>query len=190
MSAAMLTADWFLLGRDLYFRKFEIYTMGWHQDINLENFIATSAPYGGPIAIRRDEQKFIKVQGPGQPIISIFSGSGKQITSFKWTKRPIVCMGWSNDEKLICVQEDGMVVLHDIFGKYLHTFSVIQKIQDVKVIDARIFTSPQNRTGVAVMTSNFKIFLINNIQEPKTRQLSELISEWSVSSFVKIVSNF
>jgi hypothetical protein len=175
MSAAMLTADWFLLGRDLYFRKFEIYTMGWHQDINLENFIATSAPYGGPIAIRRDEQKFIKVQGPGQPIISIFSGSGKQITSFKWTKRPIVCMGWSNDEKLICVQEDGMVVLHDIFGKYLHTFSVIQKIQDVKVIDARIFTSPQNRTGVAVMTSNFKIFLINNIQEPKTRQLSELI---------------
>jgi hypothetical protein len=83
MSAAMLTADWFLLGRDLYFRKFEIYTMGWHQDINLENFIATSAPYGGPIAIRRDEQKFIKVQGPGQPIISIFSGSGKQITSFK-----------------------------------------------------------------------------------------------------------
>jgi hypothetical protein len=109
---------------------------------------------------------------------------------FQWTKRPIVCMGWSNDEKLICVQEDGMVVLHDIFGKYLHTFSVIQKIQDVKVIDARIFTSPQNRTGVAVMTSNFKIFLINNIQEPKTRQLSELISEWSVSSFVKIVSNF
>mgnify|MGYP005985362209 FL=1 len=57
--------------------------MGWHQDINLENFIATSAPYGGPIAIRRDEQKFIKVQGSGQPIISIFSGSGKQITSFK-----------------------------------------------------------------------------------------------------------
>ncbi|EFA13302.2 Vacuolar protein sorting-associated protein 16 homolog-like Protein [Tribolium castaneum] len=175
MSAAMLTADWFLLGRDLYFRKFEIYTMGWHQDINLENFIASSAPYGGPIAIRRDEQKFIKVQGSGQPIISIFSGSGRQITSFKWTKRPIVCMGWSNDEKLICIQEDGVVVLHDMFGKYLHTFVISQKIQDVKIVDAKIFTSPQNRTGIAVMTSNFKIFLINNIQEPKTRQLSELI---------------
>lgn len=162
--------------KEFFCRKFEIYTMAWHQDINLENFIATSALYGGPIAIRRNDQKIVKVQSSGQPIISIFSGSGKQITSFKWTKRPIVCMGWSNDEKLICIQEDGMVVLHDMFGKFLHTFSISQKVQDSKVIDARIFISPQNKTGIAVMTSNFKVFLINNIQEPKTRQLSELIS--------------
>lgn len=85
-------------------------------------------------------------------------------------------MGWSNDEKLICIQEDGAVVLHDMFGKYLHTFTISQKIQDVKIVDAKIFTSPQNFTGIAVMTSNYKIFLINNIKEPKTRQLSELIS--------------
>ncbi|KAJ8985073.1 hypothetical protein NQ317_019757 [Molorchus minor] len=174
MSAAMLTADWFLLGRELYYRKFEIYSMAWHQDVNLENFIASCGSYGGPIATRRDDQKFVKVQGTGQPIISIFSGSGKQIVSFKWTRRPIVYMGWSNDEKLICVQEDGMVVIHDMFGKYLHTFAISQKVQDAKVVDAKIFISPQNFTGIAVMTSNFKIFLVHNIQEPKTRQLSEL----------------
>lgn len=174
MSAAMLTADWFLLGRELYYRKFEIYSMAWHQEINLENYVAASASYGGPIALRRDDKKFVKVQGTGQPIISIYSGSGKQIASFKWTRRPIVHMGWSNDEKLICVQEDGMVVIHDMFGKYLHTFTISQKVQDAKVVDAKIFISPQNFTGIAVMTSNFKIFLVHNIQEPKTRQLSEL----------------
>ncbi|XP_018576701.1 vacuolar protein sorting-associated protein 16 homolog isoform X1 [Anoplophora glabripennis] len=174
MSAAMLTADWFLLGRELYYRKFEIYSMAWHQEINLENYVAASASYGGPTALRRDDKKFVKVQGTGQPIISIYSGSGKQIASFKWTRRPIVHMGWSNDEKLICVQEDGMVVIHDMFGKYLHTFTISQKVQDAKVIDAKIFISPQNFTGIAVMTSNFKIFLVHNIQEPKTRQLSEL----------------
>lgn len=57
--------------------------MAWQQDINLENFIAACAPYGGPIAIRRDEAKVVRVHGTGQPIIYIFSGYGKQITSFK-----------------------------------------------------------------------------------------------------------
>lgn len=57
--------------------------MDWYLDVNLSNFIAASASYGGPIALRRDEQKFVKVQGTGQPTIHIFSGSGKQIASFK-----------------------------------------------------------------------------------------------------------
>lgn len=58
--------------------------MTWPPDINLDKYIATSAPYGGPIAIRRDDQKFIKIQGAGgQPFIAIFSGSGKEIASFK-----------------------------------------------------------------------------------------------------------
>lgn len=86
-------------------------------------------------------------------------------------------MGWTNDEELLCIQEDGMVVKHDMFGKYLHTFSISQKVQDSKVVDAKIFTSPQNFTGIAVMTSNFKIFVVNNINDPKTRQLSELPSK-------------
>lgn len=85
-------------------------------------------------------------------------------------------MGWSNDEKLIFIQEDGMVVIYDMFGKYLHTFNISQKLQDVKVCDAKIFTNTQNCTGLAVMTSNYKFFLVNNILDPKTRPLSELPS--------------
>lgn len=57
--------------------------MHWYQELKLENFIASSASYGGPIALRRDEQKFVKVQGTGQPTIHIFSGSGKEVASFK-----------------------------------------------------------------------------------------------------------
>ncbi|XP_057651566.1 vacuolar protein sorting-associated protein 16 homolog [Diorhabda carinulata] len=174
MSAAMWTAEWFLLGRDAYYRKFEIYSMAWQNEVNVEHYIATAASYGGPIAIRRDDQKFLKVQGSGQPIITVYSGSGKQISSFKWTRRPIVHMGWTNDEELLCIQEDGMLVKHNMFGKFLHTFNISQKIQDSKVIDAKIFISPQNFTGIAVMTSNFKIFVVNNIEDPKTRQLSDL----------------
>lgn len=85
-------------------------------------------------------------------------------------------MGWSNNEKLICILEDGTVVLHDLFGKFLHEFSINQKAQD-SIADARIFTNPQNFTGIAVMTSSHGFFLVNNIEEPKTRQLSELPSK-------------
>lgn len=86
-------------------------------------------------------------------------------------------MDWSNNEKLICVQEDASVMVHDLFGKFELNFSISPKLNDTKIIDAKIFTSPQNFTGIAVMTANYKIFLLNNIQDRKTRQLSELPSK-------------
>lgn len=57
--------------------------MGWKQEVNMDHVICAVAPYGGPIAIKRDETKLIKVQGTGQLIIAIYSGSGKHITSIK-----------------------------------------------------------------------------------------------------------
>lgn len=57
--------------------------MGWHQDVNMDKVVADAAPYGGPIAVRRDEHKIVKVRGTGQPVVAIFSGSGKQIASIK-----------------------------------------------------------------------------------------------------------
>lgn len=86
-------------------------------------------------------------------------------------------MGWSNTEKLLCILEDGMVILHDMYGKFLHEFTISQGKHDNKVVDAQIFTSPQNFTGVAIMTSSYNFFLVNNIEEPRTRQMSELPSK-------------
>lgn len=57
--------------------------MAWRDDVNLETLVAAAAQYGGPIAVRRDEKKIVKVQGSGQPIISVFSGSGIQMASVK-----------------------------------------------------------------------------------------------------------
>ncbi|KAL1505520.1 hypothetical protein ABEB36_005068 [Hypothenemus hampei] len=172
MSSALITADWFRLGQDLYFRKIEIYSMEWDQAIKLENFIVASASYGGPIVIKRDDRKITRVHGTGHPAISIFSASGKAITSFKWTQRPIVHIGWSNDEKLICIQDDGHVVIYDMFGKLDLKFNIFQRVHDAKIVDAKVFTNTKNVTGVAVMTSNFNIFVVNSIKDIKTRQLS------------------
>lgn len=57
--------------------------MAWRDEVNLENLVTAAAQYGGPVAVRRDEKKIVKVQGTGQPIISIFSSSGIQIASIK-----------------------------------------------------------------------------------------------------------
>lgn len=55
--------------------------MKWHQDVNMDNVIVSGSSYGGPIAIIRDSKKFVKVQGAGKPVIVIYSGSGKQLSS-------------------------------------------------------------------------------------------------------------
>lgn len=57
--------------------------MAWQDEVNLENCIASGAQYGGPIAVRRDDKKFVKVQGSAQPIISIYTSSGIHISVVK-----------------------------------------------------------------------------------------------------------
>ncbi|XP_049939915.1 vacuolar protein sorting-associated protein 16 homolog isoform X2 [Schistocerca serialis cubense] len=171
--SAMLTADWCPLGRDKYYRKFEIYSMDWHHEINLDNVLLAAAPYGGPVAVVRDRKKIVKVQGSTKPIISIYTAAGKLISSIMWNSGPIVAMGWSSTEDLLCVQDDGSVLKYDIFGTYQHTFSMGQEAKDAKILEARIFAS-ESGTGVAVLTSSYRIFLVNSVLEPKVYRLPEI----------------
>lgn len=89
-------------------------------------------------------------------------------------------MGWSNSEELLCVQNDGVVLIYDLFGRFRHKFYISDEAKDTKVIDARLFPTSSG-TGVAVMTTNFRVFLINNIKDPKTRQLPEMPSMYILS---------
>ena len=44
----------------------------------------------------------------------------------KWTSGFLLTLGWSRGEDLVCVQEDGAVLLYDMFGNYQHTFNMGQ----------------------------------------------------------------
>jgi vacuolar protein sorting-associated protein 16 len=48
MSSA--TADWEKVG-DRYYRKIQLYTAVFDQDLELENYIVAGAPYGGAIGM-------------------------------------------------------------------------------------------------------------------------------------------
>ncbi|KAF7991263.1 hypothetical protein HCN44_002825 [Aphidius gifuensis] len=185
--SVMLTADWFPLGRDVYFRKFELYPIEFQKEVN-QNNIVVAAPYGGSIAVTRNPKKFVKIQGSSKPIISLYSSSGILTGKFTWNSGQLVVLGWSHQEELLCVQDDGTIIIYDLFGVYQSSFSMGNEAKNTKVIDAKFFTTV-NGTGVAVLTSTNLIFLVNNINDPKVRKLPEIpklggpIDSWCVVKF-------
>lgn len=170
--SAMLTADWFPLGRDIYFRKFELYPISFQQEISINNLVV-AAPYGGSIAVTRNPKKLVKVQGASKPLILLYTASGKLTARLQWSSGQLITFGWSQQEELLCVQDDGMVLIYDMFGTYQHTFSMGNAAKDTKVIDAKFFTT-SNSTGIAVLTSTNRIFLVNNVSEPKVRPITDM----------------
>ncbi|CAH1775290.1 unnamed protein product [Owenia fusiformis] len=169
---ALISADWNPLG-EVFYRKHELYTMEWSDLVDLNKFVVAAAPYGGPIALIRDENKFVRVQGATKPIIYIYSASGIELSAIRWNSGHVIAMGWSVTEDLLCIQDDGVVLVYDIFGTFKRTFSMGQEAKDTKVIECKIFNS-FNGTGIAVVTSTYRIFIINNVDDPRIRRLAEV----------------
>lgn len=169
-----LISDWTQLGSDIFYRKHELYSLEWGGGINLGDFMVAAAPYGGPIALTRDETKYTKIaHSGGKPIVFVFSSSGRKIASFKWMGGYLLAFGWSRSEDLVCVQEDGAVLLYDMFGNYQHTFNMGQEVKDTHILSAQVFAS-HRETGVAILSSSNRLFLVSNIYEPRTRKYPDI----------------
>ncbi|XKL65071.1 hypothetical protein PGB90_005157 [Kerria lacca] len=172
---ALLTADWYPYGSNGYFRKVEIYEMAWQKEVNINNVVIVAARFGGPIAVVRDRTKPDKtvMKKMGKPIIAIYSSAGNLISSFVWNSGQLIHLGWSSTEELLCIQENGEVLIYSIFGKYVHAFRMGQEVEDTKVIEARVFDSSVG-TGICVLTGAYRLFLTNTIKDPKVRKLAEI----------------
>ena len=46
--------------------------------------------------------------------------------SLQWNSGRVLQLGWSCTEDLLCVQDDGSVLVYDIFGTFKRTFSMGQ----------------------------------------------------------------
>ena len=141
-------------------------------DVDFGEMQICAAQYGGPVALIKSPQQIIRSPGTR---VNIFTATGKRISTFEWNSGSLLKLGWSDTEELICVQEDGIVLRYNMFGEFQHKFSLGQEVKDTRVIDARIFASSVG-TGVAVMTTKFRISLVNSVTEPKTRLLAEMPS--------------
>ncbi|KAJ8255903.1 hypothetical protein COCON_G00197670 [Conger conger] len=166
---AFVTANWNPLG-EAFYRKIELYEMGWNLRDGLRDCLVAAAPYGGPIALLREPQR----RSPSaRPQLEIYSASGISMASFPWKSGPVKHLGWTVCDDLLCVQDDGTVLIYDLFGDFKRHFSMGNEVLQNHVVEAKVFHSPYG-TGVAIVTGAFRFTLATNIDDLKLRRLPEV----------------
>ncbi|KAJ3186648.1 hypothetical protein HDU85_007468 [Gaertneriomyces sp. JEL0708] len=160
------TADWNQL-HDRFYCKKEIYVMLW-KDVDLANYIIAVAPYGGPVAMIRNDRRLMTLQNQSiKPVIHIYTSSGKLISQFQWDKGKIVGMGWTNTEHLMCVLDNGTIKVYDIHGEAVQ-FSLGQDAKEFGVLACQFWD-----TGLVVLTGNYKFVAVTDLDEPRPKPLAE-----------------
>lgn len=186
---AHVTGDWNPLG-DAFYRKLELYSMEaqWQSKADIPKCKVAAAPFGGPIALMRDDRKS---QAPSnrKPDIFIFTASGKPISIIKWQSGHLLDIGWSSTEDLLCIQRDGTLLVYDLFGKFHGRFSMGQVARENEVIDSRIFYNPSSGTsGVAILTGNYKFFVVSNVKHPQSKKMADVLGLLSPPSCWSVIS--
>ncbi|XP_063068517.1 vacuolar protein sorting-associated protein 16 homolog [Engraulis encrasicolus] len=166
---AFVTANWNPLG-EAFYRKIELYEMGWNLRDGLRDCLIAAAPYGGPIALLREPQR----RSPSaRPQLEIYSASGSTLASFAWKSGVVRQLGWTVCDDLLCIQEDGTVLIYDLYGTFKRHFSMGNEVVQNQVLEAKVFHSPYG-TGVAIITGAFRVTLATNIDDLKLRRLPEV----------------
>ncbi|KAK8123458.1 hypothetical protein PG999_003376 [Apiospora kogelbergensis] len=181
MEAVHPTAGWEKVG-DRFYRKTQLYTAVFDQDLDLDNYIVAGAPYGGAIAIYRDEQKLQAFRAAkSKPSIDIYSCAGKLLKSIAWDKGSIKGLGWSEDEKLLVVSYDGTVRCYlDLQGDFTQ-FSLGQAAEDFGVQACKFYD-----TGMVALLSNNALISVSSYDEPRPKQLAPVpegeVHAWTIIS--------
>lgn len=71
-----------------------------------------AAPFGGPVAVVRDEEALVVVRGgapAGRPLVRVFTCAGALLGSFLWEGGRLVCWGWSSELELVMVDAGAKV---------------------------------------------------------------------------------
>ncbi|KAI9763294.1 MAG: hypothetical protein M1840_000776 [Geoglossum simile] len=174
------TADWEKVG-DRFYRKIQLYTAVFDQDLELDNYIVAGAPYGGALALHRNEDKLHAYRGTqaAKSSIDIYSYAGKLIRRINWDKGSIKGLGWSEDEKLLVVTEDGTVRCYYDFQGDFTQFSLGHGAEDFGVKACRFWS-----TGFVALLSNNRLISVSRYDEPRPKLLAqppmETVYSWTL----------
>lgn len=107
--------DWYALG-PIQYRKWHVYDIEWELPLHLrnskegfsfENYVVAGAQFGGPLAMIPDQKKANLPEELDKNIILIYSCAGKKLAEIEWGGKNIVGMGWTDQENLVVVPENG-----------------------------------------------------------------------------------
>ncbi|CCL98206.1 uncharacterized protein FIBRA_00200 [Fibroporia radiculosa] len=125
----------------------------------LNDFVIAGCRYGGPIALMRDTTKVIAL-GTAAPSFSkaqihVFSSAGDVMLVFSvWDHGKIVRFGWTADERLVVLNEEGVYRLYDLQGEY-QQYSLGSDAGELGIIDARI-----HENGIVALTGSLTLLEI------------------------------
>ncbi|KAM7184324.1 putative vacuolar protein sorting-associated protein 16 [Rhypophila sp. PSN 637] len=171
MEVAHPTAGWEQVGERFY-RKTQLYSQVFDQDLDLDSYIVAGAPYSGAIALYRDPDKILTFQ-PKQiikPSIDIYSCAGKQgklHRSIPWDKSPIKGLGWSEDEKLLVVTAEGTVRCYYDLSTEFTQFSLGNGADEVGVKSCRFYGH-----GLVALLANNDLVSVSSYDEPRPKLLA------------------
>ncbi|XP_013928739.1 PREDICTED: vacuolar protein sorting-associated protein 16 homolog [Thamnophis sirtalis] len=107
--------------------------MSWNLKEDLRDYLVAAAPYGGPIALMKNK----KEKSPSsRPVLEIYSASGIQLASVVWKDSPAMFLGWTTSEELLSVQENGIVLLHSLFGEFKKKVTMTSVSEDKPRVEA------------------------------------------------------
>lgn len=170
------------IGELVFYRRQQLYMI---QDKlpNIADFIVAGCRYGGPLALMRDNTKMIAL-GRSAPSfakaeIRVYSASGDGLLLFSWNHGRIIRFGWTHDERLVVLNEEGVYRIYDLQGDY-QQFSLGSEAGELGVIDAQIMEN-----GLVALTGSLSLLEVKGWtgSRPLTLAnpgLSEPPSAWAV----------
>ncbi|KAF2468812.1 vacuolar protein sorting-associated protein 16 [Lindgomyces ingoldianus] len=162
------TANWEKVG-DKFYRRIELYRNIFDTDLELENYNVVGAPYSGAVAIYRDEDKIHAYRGTqaAKSSIDVYSCAGTLIRRINWDKGSIKGLGWSEDEKLLVVTEDGTVrCYYDLQGDFV-PFTLGHGADEHGVQSCRFWSS-----GFVALLGNNHLISVSRYDEPRPKLLA------------------
>ncbi|TFK92340.1 vacuolar protein sorting-associated protein 16 [Polyporus arcularius HHB13444] len=136
----------------VFYRRHQLYSIAGKLPGDLQDFIIAGCRYGGPIAVMRDTSKMVAI-GHAAPAFSktqiqVYSPAGEGILLFSWDQGKIIRFGWTGDERLVVLNEEGVYRVYDLQGEY-QQYSLGSEAGEMGVIDARV-----HETGLVALTGS------------------------------------
>ncbi|KAG6377543.1 Vps16, C-terminal region-domain-containing protein [Boletus reticuloceps] len=154
---------------NVFYRRLQLYSIPGKLP-DLSDFIITGCRNGGPIALMRDTSKIIAIGRAGPAFsrsqIQVFSSADEGLLLLNWDQGKIIRFGWTADERLVVVNEEGVYRLYDLQGDY-QQHSLGSEAAEMGIIDARI-----HENGLVALTGSLTLLEIKDWEGGKPLTLA------------------
>lgn len=145
--------------------------MQW-KHIDLSRNKVACAPFGGPIAVIRDDSKIVQLYAESAlRKLRIFNSAGVQISETVW-KHPggrLIGMAWTDDQNLVCVVQDGTIFRYNIHGELQEpNISMGPEFFEQNVVECIFWGN-----GMVCITEANLIFCVPDFKNPNPCKLAD-----------------